>query len=566
MDDLFKDLKKMGEQITAQGQDIVKDLQKQGQGMSAKIPGMANDMKAQMEPALIQMTGMGKGLVDQMKPAAENMSRSVSKAMPDLKKSASAVSSAAASIIAVPKAIPDAARSTMPSSPVAGELIQPMEGMFNGLSLEMETIEDTFEKAIAQYDYPYADGVDLEDMGQKAHKLRMRCYFYDNAEQKTYGYHILLLNDLASRDLIDLMHPKYGLLEGKIESFIVQHDDRQRCAVVDIVFVEQMRATYEGGAPPLYVQAKVETAFSDGQKQQAAKLASDIKAALPPPDKSIIEKILDRSKALLAQVQEYSNKTRAFVGAVEGYIATSEAIVNQVMSPVNSLQATISYAENLPGRILGSNAGIVERVALLYTSLKNFPTRFIKQLDSAFDDMLDSLTSFNPTDPTPAKEIMATHLEIACAQRLALEAAQIYAADDDAFRGGSGEKSVGMVYANADQAAEESSGSISTSSFQIMNIQELEETLAIVRNRIERAVAKAREMDSLKQMAEALLIQVNRVRLERERMMKVVLDNPMPLHLVCLKYGLPYTDAERLLKVNRIRNPNFTAGEVYVYA
>jgi len=565
MDDLFKDLKKMGEQITAQGQDIVKDLQKQGQGLSAKIPGMANDLKAKMEPALIQMTGMGKGLVDQMKPATENMARSVSKSLPDLKKSASGVTSAAASIIAVPKAIPDAARSTMPSSPVAGELIQPQKGMFNGLELEMETIEDTFEKAIAQYDYPYADGVDLEDMGQKAHKIRMRCYFYDNADQETYSQHILLLNTtLASKDLIDLMHPKYGLIEGKIESMMVQHDDRQRCAVADIVFVEQMRDVYPDKTAS--VLAKVEGTYAKGQAEQETKIATDIKAALPNADKGAVGKTINPLMGLLAQVQEYSNKTRAFVGAVEGYLATSESLVNQVMSPVNSLQATITYAENLPGRILGSNSGIVERVALLYTSLKNFPTRFIKQLDSAFDDMLDSLKSFNPTDPTPAKEIMTTHLEIACAQRLALEAAQIYAADDDAFRGGSGENSVEMVYANADQAAEESGGSISTSSIQIMNIQELEETLAIVRNRIEGAVAKAREMDSLKQMAEALLIQVNRVRLERERMVKVVLDNPMPLHLVCLKYGLPYTDAERLLKVNRIRNPNFTAGEVYVYA
>ena len=561
MDDLFKDLKKTGEQITAQGQDIVKDLQKQGQGLSEKIPGMANDLKVQMEPALIQMTGMGKGLVDQMKPATENMARSVSKAQPDLKKSASGVTSAAASIAPVPLPIRDAAQSSLTAAPVAGELIQPNKGTFNGLDLEMETIEDTFEKAIAQYDYPYADGVDLEDMGQKAHKLRMRCWFYDNADQFTYGHHIDLLNGLSSKDLIDLMHPKYGLLKGKIESMIVQHDDRQRCAVADIVFVEQMRAVYTDITEPDLLAA-AEVAYVEGQEQQAAKLAADIKAALPKADVGVVKKILDSATGLLAQVQEYSNKTRAFVGAVEGYLAASESIVNQVMSPVNSLQATISYAENLPGRILGSTSGSLEKVALLYTSLKNFPTRFIKQLDSAFDDLLDSYASL----PTPAQVIMVTHLQIACAMRLALEVAQIYAADDAAFRGGSGENSTGMVYANADQAALEGSDDTAGSSIQIMNIQELEETLAIVRNRIEGAVAKAREMGSLKQMAEALLIQVNRVRLERERMVKVVLDNPMPLHLVCLKYGLPYTDAERLLKVNRIRNPNFTTGEVYVYA
>jgi hypothetical protein len=40
----------------------------------------------------------------------------------------------------------------------------------------------------------------------------------------------------------------------------------------------------------------------------------------------------------------------------------------------------------------------------------------------------------------------------------------------------------------------------------------------------------------------------------------------MPLHLVCLRYGLPYTAAERLLTINSIVNPNRVAGEVNVYA
>ncbi len=563
MDELFKDLKKMGEQIAAEGQDMVKDLQKQGQGLAAKIPGMANDLKAQMEPALIQFSGMGTGLVDQMKPALENMARSVTKALPDSGKSASTASSAAAS---VPIPIRDAAQATLQEAPVAGELIQPTEGMFNGLSLEMETIEDTFEKAIAQYDYPYADGVDLEDMGQKAHKLRMRCYFYDNAEQKTYGYHILLINNLSSKEFAYLNHPKYGELKGKIESIIVQHDDRERCAVADIVFVEQMRGTYKGGTPPEYVLPAMEASYAQGQFLQYEKFVVDMSLALPVTDKGAVKKTTNPLEGLLAQVQEYSNKTRAFVGAVEGYIATTESVVNQVMSPVNSLQATIAYAENLPGRILGNITRSVEKVALLYTSLRNFPTRFIKQLDNAFDDLQDSFKAFSPAYPTPAQELMTTHLQIACAQRLALEAASLYAADDAAFRDKSGDNSAGMIYANADQAAAERSDGATTAPVQIMNIRELEETLAIVRRRIEGAVAKAREMNSLKQMAEALTIQVNRVRLERERMIKVVLDNPMPLHLVCLKYGLPYTDAERLLKVNRIRKPNFTSGEVFVYA
>ena len=133
----------------------------------------------------------------------------------------------------------------MPLRDASGPAMPKKQGVLDGYRLDMETIEDTFEKAIAQYNYPYADGADLEDMGQKAHKLRMKCYFFDNAEQQTYNYHIDLLNSLCLKDLIDLVHPKYGLMKVKIESIAVQHDDRERCAVLDISFIEQMRGYIE---------------------------------------------------------------------------------------------------------------------------------------------------------------------------------------------------------------------------------------------------------------------------------------------------------------------------------
>ena len=404
-------------------------------------------------------------------------------------------------------------------------------GTLNGYEIQMETIEDTFPKAIAQYEYPYADGADLEDMGQKAHTLKIRCYFWDDEEQETYGDHIELINSLKDKELIDFVHPKYGLMQVKIESIAVMHNDLKRTAQLDISIIEQMQEDTEAEDNES-VLASSEQAYIDGQDQQQDKLSSDIKNKLPAQDAGVVSKILDPDTGLLAQVQEYTNKTRSFVGGVEGYISTAEAVVNQVVSPVNSLQATIIYAESLPGRILGSLSGAVEKVALLYTSLRDFPGIFLSRLDDAFDDLQDTFKAFG-NDP-----VMNDHLEIACAQRMALEAATIYAADEQAYKDGD----------------------------QIMNIRQLEETLAIARRRLDAAITKAREIDSLKRAAENLLNHVNRIRLEREKMIAVILDNPMPLHLVCLKYGLPYTDAERLLQINNIRQPNFTNGEVLVYA
>jgi prophage DNA circulation protein len=415
------------------------------------------------------------------------------------------------------------------------------EGLLNGVLLQMETIEDSFEKAIARYDYPYADGADLEDMGQKAHSVKIRCYFWDDADQQSYDTHTLLLDSLEDKALLDLVHPKYGLIQGKIESIIVQHDDRERCAVLDITFVEQMRGKLEV-TPPADVLSATEEAYIAGQEQQEAKLADDIREILPD-DAGAVSKMLDEALGLLAQVQEYSDTAREFVGQVEGYIAVAEAVVDQIMSPVNSLLATITYTESLPGRILGSITRSVEKVALLYTSLRDFPGRFLSTLDDAFRNLQDAFQEFGAADTSAAgqaaREVMTDHLQIVCAQRMALEAAALYAADESATT---------MAPAN-----------------RIMNMRELEETLAIVRQRIEAAVVTAREIDSLKQLAVNLLNHVNKIRLEREKMVSVTLDNPMPLHLVCLKYGLPYTDAERLLRINRIRHPNFTGGGVLVY-
>jgi hypothetical protein len=291
------------------------------------------------------------------------------------------------------------------------------------------------------------------------------------------------------------------------------------------------------------VLSAVEEAYQTGQTLQEEVLTFDLKSYIPTADAGAITKILDADLGLLIQVQEFSAQTKFLVGSAEKYLALSDAMTNELVSPVNSLQAAITYSVNLPGRILGSTSRSLEKIARLFDSLWTSPSQFICKLNDAFTDLEDSYIDLAESAAgEAASDVMAKHLTIACAQRLALEAAAIYADDEQAFKD-------------------------NDSDFHVMNINELESTLAIVRTRLAAAVDVARDIESLKTMAAALLTQVNSVRLEREKMIAVVLDNPMPLHLVCLRYGLPYTDAERLVKVNKnIQNPNFASGAVSVYA
>jgi hypothetical protein len=60
---------------------------------------------------------------------------------------------------------------------------------------------------------------------------------------------------------------------------------------------------------------------------------------------------------------------------------------------------------------------------------------------------------------------------------------------------------------------------------------------------------------------------VNEIKLEREKIFKVHVSAPTPLHVICLARGLPYRYAPRILAINPgITNPSFVRGEVNVYA
>lgn len=418
------------------------------------------------------------------------------------------------------------------------------EGLLADVIIQMETVEDSFEKSLARYDYPYADGTDLEDMGQKAHTIRVRCWFWDDAENQSYDEHTLLLDVLATKDLLDFLHPKYGLLKGKIESIIVRHDDHVRAAAIDLTFVEQMRQAIAVSVAQS-VQSAAEEAFIATQAAQEDLLAADIAAHLPLSDGDAVAQPLDPAQSLLAHVRGYSQNARLLTAGIEAALSEVESAVSAIVSPADSIQATLAYGATLPGRILGELGRILEKYGLLYSSLQQYPSLYISRLDDALTDLETAYAVFTARATSPAGvaagSLMSRHLLISGAQRLALEAATLYAADQAAAVGREGSAAV-------------------------MTIGELETTLSVVRARLDRAVSAARTLDGLKTMAVALLNQVNSVRLEREKMVRVTLDNPMPLHLVCLKYGLPYTDAERLLRINRISRPNYTEGVISVYA
>jgi hypothetical protein len=468
----------------------------------------------------------------------------------------------------------------------------------NGFDLDIETIQDDFEKSVAHYEFPYKDGDLLEDMGQKARRIQVRCYFLNDR----YVDHIEFLDSLQNAELIDFMHPKYGLLHGCIESAVVMQDRRDLCAQIDIGFVENLRDDIE---PTAYVdvESAAESSYTDGQNDLMNEFSSDMAQDLGASAYDVLGRDLDPSFGIFEQFADLTGPARAYVRQIDAYARLFDGILNQIENPANSLIAVIDFGADLPGRLIGGMARVAERYGLLYAPLNASPLRFLNSLRAGMTYLQTAVASgqvgpasgsvittqatlleqaaaapYNTgilpvsgqipgtgitISGTPLTRLVASrmpkYIMIAAALRQALEMAYLYKADEaerDLIKSLSAQKSFDTLgnYTYPQMPAP------------VMTINHLESTLGTVRLALKAAVDNARDMESPKTMARDLLTYVNKIKLEREKIKQVSVPNPMPLHLICLQYGLPYNDAARILAINNIPNPNFVSGGINIYA
>jgi prophage DNA circulation protein len=415
----------------------------------------------------------------------------------------------------------------------------------DGISLEFEHLDDTFEKAIIRHEFPFRNGALLEDMGQKARVIKLRCYFWDNGDHLTYDAHIALINHLEGTGLSEFIHPRYGIVKGCVEQVSVRHDDRIRTAEIDLTFVENFRTAIQASYVA-DVQAAVEEAYAAGIDEQMDEFRADMQAALGSEAISIVGIELDPAMGIVEQLQGVSLTARNWLKTVDTYVDTLEGTLDTIANPANGIVAAISFTTTLPGRVIGSAARCVERYAVLYDSLRNAPERFLESLENGYRQLEAAFEGFSKTT------------RIAGASHCAMTAAEMYKTDEQSravqkkIESARPFDAMGNYRAPAEITAP-------------MTAVELERTLATVRGYIQDAIDVARGGDSLKAMALQMLTHVNTVKLQRESIVQIRQDNPVPLHLFCLQQGLPYQAADRLMAINTIRKPNETSGTVNCY-
>lgn len=416
------------------------------------------------------------------------------------------------------------------------------ETYLNDILLDCETVSDDFEKAVSKQHIPFSDDVYLTDMGLKERKIKIRCYFWAD----TYEKHKELLALLWGQTDFELKHPVYGLLKGKVESISIRSDDRLNTVEIDIGFVvgksnrpEPVSSDIEGESEDLYISGmrEIEKDYRD-EMVSGSVLPGEVIDGKLNPDFPMLEQM---PVALGPEGRTYVRQLDVMVNRLNSSAAG-------VSLPGGSLLSDINLGIGIPGRIISTLAAFALRQVAMFSSLRSSPDRFFASLKSGlmqFSGMLPDSTN---------ERAYASTAALSASRELSL----VYA-EDETLR--IRQKRLETVKIFDDL------GRMNTLDRQEypMNAVQVEKTLYTVREMNVIAIAGDREITSLKLLSDKLLDHVSKIKLNREKIIRVEVDNEIPLHLVCLKYGLPYQSADRIMLINRIKHPSFTQGGVDIY-
>lgn len=421
------------------------------------------------------------------------------------------------------------------------------DATLDGYTLEIEALDDRFDKALVRHEIPFQDGAILEDMGQRARAVSIRCHFWDDgADHFTYADHIDLVNHLKSRDLFELVHPMYGPLKGSVESLAVRHDDRIMAAEVDITFIEdRSSALADVQYEVVDVAGDAESVYLSVQERAQDAFVQSARDLLGAEAVAICSATLTEGQSALSQLQGISRAARAFVTRVDAFVSLVQEELNQIAQPANGLTAAITFGATLPARVIGSVARCLERYVVMLEAAAEAPARFMDSFRTAAEDLearLGFSAEFRAMSASQAGHSLSVRLRNDQQRRSRVRRAEAAAPFDLLGRW------------SAVEAVDP-----------IMTVNDLESCLAVLNAMVQRAVDADRGQEDLKLMASRQQDYVSTIKLEREKLALVTIPDPTPLHLVCLAHGLPYAQAARLQSINRIPAPNATRGEVLIY-
>lgn len=460
------------------------------------------------------------------------------------------------------------------------------QASFRGIEFGFVDIEDGLKKSIAKFDYPYADGSDLEDMGLEARTVRLKAVFFGDKYENLEDF----IEALKEQGFGYLNHPVFGSIKAVPETVSIRHDERAYLAEVDISFIEHLELAVSRVAKTASTALSDSGDYAAGTIEEANERIGDAVTDAGIPGDIPLTGL--GGSGYLATISNYTSSVRSAMATVSSAVGTMQSYINQATEPFKLITSAVNYATDLPGTILSSIAGGIESVAGSYRGLLNAPGRFMDSLNYGLSRVERALGDFGGSSSSGqagtsqnaasvSKAIKASW-HVSKASALVTAAAIELAADETAEKSMRAPMNLKQFGSDASKAPtpmnlKQFGSNASVNRAQVMTMDEIDAVVATARSAISEAMDAVRAaypdtghdlVESLKKQALSIQEAGDGIRLRRERITDYEVPSDMPLHMLAFNLYGDIGEAERLLRINSIPNPNFLrAGEILrVYA
>lgn len=445
--------------------------------------------------------------------------------------------------------------------------------ILGGIPIQIENppgIQDPIEPMIVEHEPAKKNGARLENMGLKAKRSTFTAFFKGEAE---WNNHLRLIELIEKQELMDFIHPKYGLRTGRIiQPFVISQGEIENQISIAITFVEDILTDKRLVLREDVSQAAKNHAVNINE-QVIDTTKSEIDTQLGEQGTGIADRIIDFTNDIIDEFADVTGPVRAFVKEADRTVKAMEGTLAAITNPVNSYINALDFGTSLPGRMVKAATQLAERVAVLIEDFGTAPEGFV---NSYRDQMLifeetigiDSGTLGGTTvgstlqkqNERAAKEEMQRNSRTAGATMAAVKLAEIYATDDENRR---------QIQAQEQAESFDFKGNYLGATFTpqpIMTVREIEDSLFTAREYIQQAIDLDRSSLALHDLALSLTRNVNEVKINLEQVVTVTLTETLPLFIVLNRYALPYKMVGRIIALNDIPDPNNVTGNIKLYA
>lgn len=227
------------------------------------------------------------------------------------------------------------------------------DASFRSVRFDVVNTRDSVERALAQHEYPYLDGADIEDMGAQPRSLQLTAMLWgDDYESRLQT----LLQALDKRDAGDLIHPIFGSMPNmQVKLYQVNHEaDNVDSCTIDIQFVQS-----KTGNPFFVTGYQVSQADAIFNKIQGMidNANSLVENALKPlrTARSLMSKAKSLATAALGMTAVFKSEITGFISSTTDFINYPAAFFSDLQSALNLKSAS---SQSSAGKSVGSYSAV----------------------------------------------------------------------------------------------------------------------------------------------------------------------------------------------------------------